>query len=215
MFIAICLASILPVLAVGIAGTVHSYPLLLVFGFFLGIAGTVFAVGIPPFANSWYEPARRGFATGVFGAGMVGTALSAFFTPPVRRLVRPVDHARRDRRRAGGDRARLRAGDAQLADVHPPEHRSGAAQTEGGRKARGDVGDVLSLRGRLRRLRRVQQLPADLYQDGLRILAGGCGGGRTAAFALAAVVARPIGGALSDRIPPKFVVLVSLAGGPR
>ena len=26
-------------------------------------------------------PARRGFATGVFGAGMGGTALSAFFTP--------------------------------------------------------------------------------------------------------------------------------------
>jgi hypothetical protein len=39
--------------------------LLLVCGFFLGIAGTIFAVGIP-FANSWYEPTRRGFATGVF-----------------------------------------------------------------------------------------------------------------------------------------------------
>jgi NNP family nitrate/nitrite transporter-like MFS transporter len=37
-------------------------------------------------------------------------------------------------------------------------------------------------------------------------------GARTAAFALAAVVARPIGGMLSDRIPPKFVVLASLAG---
>jgi NNP family nitrate/nitrite transporter-like MFS transporter len=37
-------------------------------------------------------------------------------------------------------------------------------------------------------------------------------GARTAAFALAAVVARPIGGALSDRIPPKFVVLASLGG---
>ena len=47
-------------------------------GFFLGIAGTAFAVGIP-FVNAWYPPARRGFATGVFGAGMGGTALSAFF----------------------------------------------------------------------------------------------------------------------------------------
>src|SRR5262249_46323510 len=34
-----------------------------------------------PFANSWYEASRRGFATGVFGMGMVGTAVSAFFTP--------------------------------------------------------------------------------------------------------------------------------------
>ncbi|MDT0324000.1 MFS transporter, partial [Streptomyces millisiae] len=40
----------------------------------------IFAVGIP-FANNWYVPSRRGYATGVFGMGMVGTALSAFFTP--------------------------------------------------------------------------------------------------------------------------------------
>ena len=46
MFIAVSLASILPVLAVGTAGAAGSYPLLLVFGFFLGsIAGTIFAVG--------------------------------------------------------------------------------------------------------------------------------------------------------------------------
>ena len=50
------------------------------FGFFLGIAGTTFAVGIP-FVNAWFDADRRGFATGVFGAGMGGTALSAFFTP--------------------------------------------------------------------------------------------------------------------------------------
>lgn len=80
MFLVVTLASIPPVLAVGAAGSAGSYPFLLVCGFFLGIAGTIFAVGIP-FANNWYEPARRGFATGVFGMGMVGTALSAFFTP--------------------------------------------------------------------------------------------------------------------------------------
>ena len=80
MFIAVSLASIAPGLAVGAAGAARSYPMLLVFGFFLGIAGTIFAVGIP-FANAWYPAARRGFATGVFGMGMVGTALSAFFTP--------------------------------------------------------------------------------------------------------------------------------------
>ena len=46
MFIAVSLASILPVLAVGAAGAAGSYPLLLVFGFFLGsIAGTISAVG--------------------------------------------------------------------------------------------------------------------------------------------------------------------------
>ena len=68
------------VLLVALAGNMDSYPLLLVFGFFLGIGGTTFAVGIP-FVNAWYEKSRRGFATGVFGAGMGGTAFSSFFTP--------------------------------------------------------------------------------------------------------------------------------------
>ena len=54
-------------------------PLLLVGGFFLGIGGTAFAVGVP-FVNAWFPPERRGFAVGVFGAGMVGTAISALTT---------------------------------------------------------------------------------------------------------------------------------------
>ena len=56
-----------------------SYALLLVGGFFLGIAGTVFAVGVP-FVNAWFPPERRGLAIGIFGAGMGGTAISALTT---------------------------------------------------------------------------------------------------------------------------------------
>ena len=37
-------------------------------------------------------------------------------------------------------------------------------------------------------------------------------GARTAGFALVAVLARPVGGALTDRIAPKYVVLASFAG---
>src|SRR5688572_20069403 len=80
MFTLLCFASVPPILLVAIAGNATSFPLLLLFAFFLGIAGTTFAVGIP-FVSAWFDPARRGFATGVFGAGMGGTALSAFFTP--------------------------------------------------------------------------------------------------------------------------------------
>ena len=86
MFTAVSLATVLPVLGVGFAEAAENYPLILTAGFFLGVGGTVFAVGIP-FANNWYEPARRGFATGVFGMGMAGTAVSAFFTP---RMVRSI-----------------------------------------------------------------------------------------------------------------------------
>ena len=56
--------------------------MLLFLGFFLGIAGTTFAVGIP-FVNAWYEPARRGFAAGVFGAGMGGNRPVVVLHPAV------------------------------------------------------------------------------------------------------------------------------------
>ena len=80
MFTMLTAASAVPVLLVALAGALGSYALLIVFGFLLGIAGTTFAIGIP-FVNAWYPPSKRGFATGLFGAGMGGTALSAFFTP--------------------------------------------------------------------------------------------------------------------------------------
>ena len=52
---------------------------MIVAGFFLGIGGTAFAVGVPQVAT-WYPPARRGFALGVFGVGAGGTAISNFTT---------------------------------------------------------------------------------------------------------------------------------------
>ncbi len=78
MFPFISAVTILPVLFIGFFA-LDSYALLLVGGFFLGIAGTVFAVGVP-FVNAWFPPERRGLAVGVFGAGMGGTAISALTT---------------------------------------------------------------------------------------------------------------------------------------
>ena len=70
--------TIIPVLFLGFFA-LDSYALILVGGFFLGIAGTSFAVGVP-FVNAWFPPERRGLAVGVFGAGMGGTAISALTT---------------------------------------------------------------------------------------------------------------------------------------
>lgn len=78
MFPAVSFATIVPVLFLGVAGH-SSYAALLVGGFFLGIGGTAFAVGVP-FVNAWFPPERRGFAIGVFGVGMGGTAISALTT---------------------------------------------------------------------------------------------------------------------------------------
>ncbi|MGE2836409.1 nitrate/nitrite transporter [Mycobacterium sp. SMC-4] len=209
MFIAVTLASIVPVLAVGIAGTSGSYPLLVVFGFFLGIAGTVFAVGIP-FANHWYEPSRRGFATGVFGMGMVGTALSAFFTP------RFVDWF-------------------GLMTTHVIIAVALAATALACVVVMRDAPDFHANHDAvLPKLKAAAKLPVTWEMAFLyAVVFGGFvafsnylptyiktiydfsavdAGARTAGFALAAVLARPVGGMLADRIAPKYVVLGSFAG---
>jgi NNP family nitrate/nitrite transporter-like MFS transporter len=78
MFPIISAVTILPVLFLAFFA-LDSYSLILVGGFFLGVAGTAFAVGVP-FVNAWFPPERRGLAVGVFGAGMGGTAISALTT---------------------------------------------------------------------------------------------------------------------------------------
>ncbi|MFD4017213.1 MFS transporter [Streptomyces sindenensis] len=78
MFPIVSAATIMPVLHLGLAGH-SSLGALLVGGFFLGIGGTAFAVGVP-LVNAWFPPERRGLAIGVFGAGMGGTAISALTT---------------------------------------------------------------------------------------------------------------------------------------
>lgn len=84
MFPAVALLTVVPVLYLGhFADSLTGY---LVGGFFLGLGGTTFAIGIP-FVNSWYPPARRGLALGIFGAGMGGTAISAFTTVQLTKAV--------------------------------------------------------------------------------------------------------------------------------
>src|SRR6187402_3254731 len=78
MFPLVSLTTIVPVLYLGLSGNTSLIGLL-VGGFFLGIGGTAFAVGVP-FVNAWFPPERRGLAIGIFGAGMGGTAISALTT---------------------------------------------------------------------------------------------------------------------------------------
>ncbi|WP_233648185.1 MFS transporter [Streptomyces sp. BSE6.1] len=78
MFPLVSVATVVPVLYVGLAGH-SSLAALLAGGFLLGIGGTSFAVGVP-FVNAWFPPERRGLAIGVFGMGMGGTAISALST---------------------------------------------------------------------------------------------------------------------------------------
>lgn len=63
MFTAILLGSVPAVLLVALAGSLKLYWLLIAAGFYLGVAGTVFAIGIP-FSSAWYELKQRGSPTG-------------------------------------------------------------------------------------------------------------------------------------------------------
>jgi NNP family nitrate/nitrite transporter-like MFS transporter len=78
MFPLISALTIVPVLFVGYVAD-NSYALMLLGGFVLGLGGTTFAIGVP-LVNSWFPPARRGAALGLFGVGMGGTAVSSFST---------------------------------------------------------------------------------------------------------------------------------------
>lgn len=187
--------TIVPVLFIGFVA--DSLLWLLIGGFFLGLGGTTFAIGVP-FVNGWYPPARRGTAIGIFGAGMGGTAVAAFSTVPIRD--------------AWGDDAPFLIVSAALAVFAVV---SRVALHEAPAWAPGSGGGMLA------RTWAIVRLPATLQLSWLYAI--GFGGFvafsvylptflenayglepsdasfRTAGFVVLAVVMRPVGGGLSDR----------------
>lgn len=63
-----------------IAGFAQSYGFLLVCGFFFGLVGTSFAIGIPQ-VSQWYPKEKQGLALGIYGVGNVGSAVATFGAP--------------------------------------------------------------------------------------------------------------------------------------
>lgn len=209
MFPALMVLSSPFVLLVALAGNRDSYGLLILFGFFLGIAGTTFAVGIP-FVNAWFEPSRRGFATGVFGAGMGGTALSAFFTP---RFVDWFGYTTTHVIVAAA--LLVSAGMIWLWLRDSPQWRP-STESPGPKLLAAAKLPVtwqmsflyaVSFGGFVAFSTYLPTYLKDVYEFGLTDA-----GTRTAGFAIAAVVCRPIGGILADRIGPRTVAAISFAG---
>lgn len=58
----------------------HDYPSLLFWGFFLGLAGTTFSVGVA-FTSPWFPKERQGTALGIFGVGTGGQSIAVFGAP--------------------------------------------------------------------------------------------------------------------------------------
>ncbi|MCZ4581002.1 MFS transporter [Gordonia amicalis] len=209
MFTVLLIATIPFVLLVAVAGHFESYPLLLVAGFFLGVGGTTFSVGIP-FVNAWYDKSRRGFATGVFGAGMGGTALSAFFTP---RFVNWFGYITAH--------VIIAVALAVVAGIcwmfmrdsprWTPTRESVVPKLIGAAKLRitWELGFLYAAAfgGFVAFATYLPTYLKDVYDFDLQ-----AAGTRTAGFAIAAVVARPLGGVLSDRYGPRIITFVSCAG---
>ena len=72
--------SILPLIALAL---IHdSFGAIIALGLLLGFSGASFAIGVP-FVNRWYPPERQGTALGIYGAGMGGTVLAGLTAPRI------------------------------------------------------------------------------------------------------------------------------------
>jgi NNP family nitrate/nitrite transporter-like MFS transporter len=202
IFAGLLALSALPVVLFGYADT---YWALIAVGFALGVAGSSFAVGIP-FVASWYPRERQGFALGVYGIGNVGTAIAFFGAPAV------VD--RWGRPALGWATAIVLVAASLLfysLARNPPR---AAAPTH--------YRQVLRSGWRLYRLAffyfitfggfvAMAFLLPTLLQDWFDYSKGEASA-RAAGFIIAATIARPIGGWLSDRVGAYPVLVLAFAG---
>ncbi|WP_246868628.1 nitrate/nitrite transporter [Saccharopolyspora sp. ASAGF58] len=87
MFTLLSLLTIIPVLTIGYFGS--SMPVLMIAAILLGLGGTTFAIGVPA-VNAWFPRRRRGAALGLFGLGTGGTAIASFTTIPLIKAFGPT-----------------------------------------------------------------------------------------------------------------------------
>ncbi|MDQ0300678.1 NNP family nitrate/nitrite transporter-like MFS transporter [Salibacterium salarium] len=64
------------------AGFFHQYSMLLFFVFFIGMAGTTFAIAVS-YVTKWFPPEKQGIVLGITGMGNMGTALASFTVPTI------------------------------------------------------------------------------------------------------------------------------------
>lgn len=201
-----------PIPLVGLALFNDSWTAVLIFGFMLGFAGASFAIGVP-FVNKWYPQNRQGFALGIYGVGMGGTVLGALTAPRI------ADATNLDVPFwiAAGLVATMAAVFWVMAKDAP-----GSAQGKTGSmfaslsvfrgKGSGRAWALtlfyfMAFGGFVAMFLYLPKLLVDVHN-----LTKTDAGARAAGFALLAVLARPVGGWLSDRVGARTVLTVSLTG---
>jgi MFS transporter, NNP family, nitrate/nitrite transporter len=202
------LMAYVPLPLVGLALLHDSYAAVLVFGFLLGFAGASFAVGVP-FVSRWFPAGRQGAALGIYGAGMGGTVIGGLTAPSIADewgLAGPFWLA-------AGLVAVMAAVFAFAARDAPIAPRSGPAPGMFASLA------VARTSGRVWALALFYFLAFGgfvamfLYLPklltGVHDLSKADAGARAAGFALLAVIGRPAGGILADRLGAERVLRTS------
>jgi MFS transporter, NNP family, nitrate/nitrite transporter len=185
-------------------GFVDGYAALIVVGFFLGIAGSSFAVGVP-FVAGWYPKERQGFALGVYGMGNIGTAVAAFGAPAI------VDWLGREA--LGIVAAVLLLATAlvfyRMAEDPPrgPAVDYGAVLRSGWKLWRLSLLYFVTFGGFVAMAVFLPKLLRDWFDISLTNA-----GLRAAGFTVVATLARPVGGFLSDRIGSATVLVFVFVG---
>ena len=208
VFAALMAFTVLPLLA--LARWHDSYEAMLAFGFLLGFAGASFAVGVP-FVNRWYGAGRQGFALGVYGMGMGGSVLAALTAPRIAKatsLTVPFLVA-------AGLMALMFAVVIALAkDAPAPERGASPAFFSSLRVFRSSprawaltLFYFISFGGFVSMFLYLPKLLVAVHH-----LSKTDAASRAAGFALLAVLARPAGGWLSDRVGAERVLKASFAG---
>ena len=184
---------------------------MLIFGFLLGFAGASFAVGVP-FVNGWYPPERRGFALGIYGAGMGGTVLAGLTAPRI------VDHWGLDTpfwvsaavvaAMAAIFWIAARDAPATAKDGPRPGMFASLDVFRGNRRAWAlTLFYFLAFGGFVAMFLYLPKLLTAEFD-----LTKSDAGARAAGFALLAVIGRPLGGWLSDRVGAQRVLNVCFLG---
>ncbi len=206
VFIGLMALVVVPLLAIAVWHA--SFAALLAFGFLIGISGASFAVGVP-FVNDWYPPERRGFALGIYGMGTGGTVLAGLTAPL---LANAYGIA------APFILAAVLIGGMAVVFAFFGRNAPGFVPTTGSFFAAFDVFRTSFRAWALTLMYFVTfggfvamflYLPRILVS--VHDLSKPDAGARAAGFALLAVLARPIGGALSDRYGAERVLGYSLA----
>jgi NNP family nitrate/nitrite transporter-like MFS transporter len=197
-----------PIPLIGEAIWHDSLTTIIIFGLLLGFAGASFAVGVP-FINGWYPPERQGVALGIYGVGMGGTVVAGLTAPTIAdkwglsapfwvatvlvAVMAVVFYAlARDAPRPAG--AAPSAGMFSALAVFRTSGRAWALT----------LFYFLTFGGFVALFLYLPKLLTGVFE-----LSKSDAGARAAGFALLAVIGRPLGGWLSDRIGPARVLLSS------